>query len=561
MRQYLKKNLFLLLVIVSSSPPLHALESISIIPKPSEISISNDEKISISLDNLFLKTEGIELSLAQQWLEITGFRKLPTSGMMKNSLVLTYKPETEGAIGSYRLNISQNKVSIVASSKSGLFYGVQSFRQMFPAGNLNSNVYKLPQAVIKDSPRYGWRGFMLDESRHFFGKAKVKQYLDIMALHKLNRFHWHLSDEPAWRIEIKAYPRLTSVGGKGTWSNPDTPAQFYTQKDIREIVAYAADRFIMIIPEIDMPGHASSANRAYPEFSGGGTEKTALNGVGKHPHFTFNPVNEDTFEYLSTIIKEVAAIFPSPYFHIGGDEVHFANKQWADNQDVQQLMNEKGYTSLVEVEHHFIRRVSKLLNSLGKIMVGWDEIAKAGLSPKDTSLMWWRHNMPETLYQSLEQKFPIILSPRVPMYLDFVQHYSHQSGRRWEGAFGRLETIYAMPDALYGDIANNQHIRGTQANLWTEQVSTNDRLDFMTFPRLTALAEASWSSEKNKSYCDFLKRLKGMYTYYQKAGIRAFNVFKPETTPEPTSEHKPAWMKLFLLPDKALKSSNTAKPN
>ncbi len=419
----------------------------------------------------------------------------------------------------YQLIISKKKIEIRAAYPAGCFYGLQSLQQIIQAAIGNSES-TLACVEIRDEPRYGWRGLMLDESRHFFGKETVKQLLDMMALQKLNKFHWHLTDEPGWRIEIKKYPDLTLVGGKGNFSNPQAEARFYTQADIKEIVQYAADRFIEVIPEIDMPGHATAANRAYPEFNGGGNEK--------HPDFTFHPGKEGAYGYLTDILREVAGLFPSKYIHIGGDEVHFGNDKWATDPEVNALMQREGLADVRAVEHYFLNRMSDSIAALNKTMIGWDEVTGAGLSPENTMVMWWRHDQKQLLKAAIENDYQVVMCPRRPLYLDFVQQESHQDGRRW-GGFCPLDMIYAFPDVEMtgGDYYRSPKVLGVQANVWTERMHTTERLQFMIFPRLSAVAEAGWTVDENKNYQDFTERLKGMLEIYKQEGITFFDVLNP----------------------------------
>ncbi len=428
----------------------------------------------------------------------------------------------------YMLEITPSKMAITSSGESGLFYGLISAAQLLLFAEEEDGKKVLPCCMVKDQPRYGWRGLMLDESRHFFGKEKVKQLLDYMALHKLNKFHWHLTDVPGWRIEIKQYPRLTTIGGIGNHHNPNAEAKFYTQQDIAEIIKYASDRFIEVIPEIDMPGHATAANKAYPEFSGGGSEK--------HPDFTFNPGKEGTYQYLTNILKEVSLLFPSEYIHIGGDEVHFGNQQWNTDPNVQELMKDENLENLVEVEHYFVRRMADSITALGKKVMGWDEIIKAGLDTASSVIMWWRHDKPHLLDDAISARFNVIMCPRVPLYFDFDQHESHEWGRKWGGAYCPIDMVYNFPvDTIDGD---NNKVMGIQANLWSESIKDNKRLDFMTFPRLSAMAEAAWSNEETKEYQGFMERLKEMIKLYQKDNIYYFDFFNPEKTKEPAGFKK-----------------------
>lgn len=430
---------------------------------------------------------------------------------------------------SYQLEIKKKQVKVTSSSPAGVFYGLQTLKQLMIFHQGEKGEIILPSLRIIDEPRFVWRGLMLDESRHFFGTEKVKQLLDMMALHKLNVFHWHLTDVPGWRIEIKKYPLLTTIGGVGNHIDPQAPASFYTQEEIREIVRYATERHIEIIPEIDMPGHAAAANRAYPEFSGGGSEK--------YPEFTFNPGKEETYGYLTDILREVAGLFPAGYIHLGGDEVHFGNESWKTNPDVLRLMKTHKLPDLVAVESYFVNRMADSIQALGKTVVGWDEVVDHHLSPEQSLVMWWRHNLPNKLEAALNQGFQVVLCPRIPLYFDFVQHESHQWGRKWAGTFSPVDMVHAFPpDTLPGISAHTDQIKGIQANIWTEQIQNNPRLDYMTYPRLSALAESGWSKPENKSFFD--ERLKLMLQYLEKQEIIYFNPFNPENSPEPPGVKK-----------------------
>ena len=427
--------------------------------------------------------------------------------------------------GGYSIEVGRKKATISASDPEGAFHGLESLRQMILFSERKGNKILIPCCKIEDFPEYKWRGLMLDEARHFFGVEKVKQLLDMMALHKLNIFHWHLTDASGWRIEIKKYPLLTTVGGKGAHKNPDGPVKFYTAEQIKEIVAYAGERFITIVPEIDMPGHAAAANRAYPEFSGGGSEA--------YPEFTFHPAKEGTYAYLTDILREISELFPASDIHLGGDEVHFGNQQWATDRQVQSLMKKMNLSDLKAVEKYFINRMSDSVKSLQRKMLGWDEIVDSEVGPDNAMVMWWRHDKPEQLKKALENKYNVILCPRIPLYFDFVQHESHKWGRRWRGAFADIEKVYTFPpDTLPGFKEFNDQILGIQANVWTETIVDDRRLDFMIYPRISALSEAAWTKAGNKNYEDFLERLKAMLSFFKDRDIYYFNPFEPGLSPE-----------------------------
>lgn len=414
----------------------------------------------------------------------------------------------------YKLSVSKSGILIEAGNANGAFYGLQSALQLV----LNSGKSgKLAYSIINDTPRYGWRGVMVDESRHFIGKEEIIRLLDMMAFHKLNKFHWHLTDAQGWRIEIKQYPLLTTVGGKGNISDPDADVKFYTQEEITEIIEYAAERFIEVIPEIDMPGHATAAVTAYPEFSGGGSER--------YPHFTFNPGKEGTYAFLTNILREVAELFPSEYLHLGGDEVHFGNQQWNDLPEIKSLMKREGLDDLVAVEHYFLNRMADSVKTLNKTVVGWDELVVAGLSPENTVVMWWRHDRGDYLEHALNGGYRTILCPRIPLYLDFVQHEDHTSGRKWGGAFAPIELVHEFPslNLTKGVEFSNPLVMGIQANVWTEVIDTSERFQFMVYPRLAAVAEAAWSNEDVKDFQNFDKRMDNMFDIYNKWGITFYD--------------------------------------
>ncbi len=443
-------------------------------------------------------------------------RKLATIELKESSkngtIRLTRNPEISGK-EAYRLKIEPRQITVEAGSPAGCFYGLQSLVQLLHAAGKSGQI---ACADIADQPRYEWRGLMLDASRYFFGETEVKKILDLMALHKLNKFHWHLTDSPGWRIEIKQYTLLTTIGGKGNQSNPDAEAQFYTQHQVAEIVKYAAERFIEVIPEIDMPGHATAAAKAYPEFSGGGS--------AKYPDFTFNPGKEGTYRFLTNILREVTALFPSKYIHIGGDEVSYGNQQWKDLPEIQQLMKRENLSDLLGVEHYFLNRMADSLQALGKTMIGWDEVVTAGLTTHPV-VMWWRHDQPKMLDLALKNGYEVILCPRIPLYFDFVQLDTHKSGRKWAGKFAPIESVYDFPSVNFtgGIPVETPLVKGIQANLWTETMHTSDRLEFMIFPRLSALAESAWSNPEVKDFNNFKQRMTNMEDIYQKFSVRYFD--------------------------------------
>jgi hexosaminidase len=496
------------------------IESWTLVPYPKDVTVhrgtfSFSKGVSISYNNSKLNP------VVEQFKNKLSDLDISTDNKSDNIIHIEFSDSYSTNQEAYKLDINDEKIKITASNPKGLFYGFMTLWQNL----LFSKSMEVPCGLIEDEPRFGYRGYMLDESRHFFGKEKVMQLLDLMSIFKLNTFHWHLTDAPGWRIEIKAFPKLGTIGGKGNQTDADGKVQFYTQKEIKEIVAYAAEREITIIPEIDMPGHATAANRAYPEFSGGGSEK--------RPDFTFNPGKEETYKYLTTILREVSNLFPSPYIHFGGDEVHFGNQEWGNDKSIKALMKREKLSDLKEVEHYFSNRMADSIRSLGKITGGWDEVVQSGLESDNTLVFWWRHDKPEQLNASLEGGYNTVLCPRRPLYFDFVQHETHTNGRRWKG-FCPIDDVYLYPDNkhLFTE-QESAFIKGIQACLWTEKFKTQEWIDFMSFPRIIAFSESAWTMKENKNYSRFEKSLPCIFNYLDKLDIYYFNNLNDTDRVEP----------------------------
>jgi hexosaminidase len=416
----------------------------------------------------------------------------------------------------YVLTVAPEGVIIEAHNASGLFYGVQSLLQMLPtapAGVSRTNI-AVPCVYINDEPRFQWRGLMLDVSRHFFTKSEVEALLDEMAWHKLNVFHWHLTDDQGWRIEIKKYPRLTEVGawrkaigfGLDPKASQDYGADgryggFYTQDDIREVVAYAAARHIMIVPEIEMPGHSSAALMAYPQFScTGGPFTTDL------PGGVFNGVycagNDAAFGFVEDVLTEVFELFPGPFVHIGGDEVPVDN--WKNCAKCQARMHEEGLTKESDLEGYFIRRVEKFINANHRRLVGWSEIRQGGLAANAT-VMDWVGGATEAAIAGHD----VVMSPLNDCYFDHYQSLDHSTEPYAIGGYLPLRQVYQFePIPTNLPAAYQGHILGVQANVWTEYMPSFKHVQYMVFPRLFALAEVGWSPKSSRNWDDFSRRVK-----------------------------------------------------
>lgn len=520
-------------------------QNLNIIPQPrlvvsgsGQISINNHSAIGISDTSL----TALAIYFQKELFKAKGLSPAINNGNSKSTIKLILT-NTNQAIGAYALKITPEQITISSSNKEGVFYGLISLLQLIKdnpkeGDNLtlastdatDAREYQnvvLASTEITDAPRYQWRGLMLDESRHFFGKQKVKQILDWMAYYKLNKFHWHLTDVQGWRIEIKKYPRLTSVGGVGDYSDTSAEAipMFYSQNDIKEVVSYAAQRFITVIPEIDMPGHATAANKAYPEYSGGS--------VAGYPNFTFNPAKEETYQYLANVIKETTALFPSKMIHLGGDEVVLGIKAWSLDTAIAWMMQNKGFADVGTLERYFFKRMTDSVTNMGSKILAWDEATQTDLPAGKTIIFWWRQNLPGQLSLALQKNYQVVLCPRLPLYLDFLQDGTHISGRNWKGVFNRYTDIYNFPDRqLAADQLVSNQIIGVQANIWTEKIASEKRLDFMLFPRIAGLAEAGWTAPEVKNEAAFTERVQAGLKNWDAADIYYFNPFNPQAHPE-----------------------------
>mgnify|MGYP000398832016 CR=1 FL=1 len=534
-KQWLATCAFTGALLLTGCSPTPATKDISIVPLPNKM--QQNHGAFVLTPNAIIGTTNPELLPAAEYLKgilsvATGYDIQVKEGKGDITLSTT---AIEGKEGAYTLTAKPGQIEITGNSYNGVIAGIESLRQLFPPQIeskqvVDSVTWTIPAVQIEDAPRFEWRGIMLDVSRHFYTKEEVKELLDVMALYKMNKFHWHLTDDQGWRIEIKKYPKLTEIGAVGNWHDAKAAPQFYTQDDIREIVTYAAERQIMVIPEFDMPGHATAVCRAYPEVSGGGE--------GRWKHFTFHPCKEETYRFISDVLDEITALFPAPYIHIGGDEVHYGNQNWFTDPDIQNFIKEKGLVNETGLEHYFIRRAADLVAAKGKKMIGWDEIVDAGISPSKALVMWWRHDRKYQLLKALEQGYQVVLTPRRPLYGDFVQDASHKVGRYWDG-FNPLQDVYAFPEPISHLFKGYEdQILGMQFTLWTERIADAKRLDFMTFPRLIALAESAWTSPGAKDWSRFCMRLPSFLDYLKEQGIYYFDVIHPQETPEPGGPEK-----------------------
>jgi hexosaminidase len=499
----------------------------------------------VYLNSVSSETENI---LMERLRKSTGYplktsTKFFSSTAIKGGILLTTK-NADAKLGpeGYELGVKPDSVVIRAPTQAGLFYGVQSLLQLLPPEIFSTSVvtkleWQIPCVQIEDWPRFKWRGLMLDVSRHFFKKSEVETILDAMALHKLNTFHWHLTDDHGWRIEIRKYPRLTQVGAwrTGVDFNLDPKSTtaygpdgryggFYTQEDIRAIVAYAAARHITIVPEIEMPGHSTAALAAYPEFSCTGGPFTIpikegiFNGI-------YNPANEGTFIFLDDVLAEVFQLFPGIYVHVGGDEV--PKDTWKNSPDCQALMKRQGLKNEEELQSWFTRRIEKYINAHGRRLIGWSEILQGGLTQNATVMDWIGGAV-----EAASAGHDVVRTPIDFCYFEIYQSTNPSTEPKAGDGFLPVERVYQfepVPEKLAPEL--DARILGAQGNLWTEFIPNLKCAEYMLFPRLTALAEVDWSPKSAPNFDDFSRRLQIEFQRFDQLGInyRRNTTNAPET--------------------------------
>jgi hexosaminidase len=436
----------------------------------------------------------------------------------------------------YTLDISPNGVSVSAADSRGLFYGAVTLWQLMTPG-VRDGAVVLPAVTITDAPRFPWRGVMLDSARHFQSPAFIKKFIDAMAVHKLNVLHWHLTDDQAWRLEIKKYPKLTEVGawrvpaGQAPAANIDPATKrprlyggFYSQDEVRDIVAYAASRHITIVPEIEMPGHASAAIAAYPQLAvEGAVVKSVPADWGVYPNL-YN-VDDATFTFLEDVLTEVMQLFPSEYIHVGGDEA--VKNQWHASGVTQARMKSLGIPDEHHLQSYFIQRIGKFLSAHERRLIGWDEILEGGLASNAT-VMSWRGI--DGALAAASAGHDTVLSPGPTLYFDNRPLTAPVPGR---ARIVSVEDVYRF-DPAPSQLTQEQrkHVLGVQANLWTEHIRTEDRVEYMAFPRIAALSEVAWSAPDRIDWPDFARRLTAQLDRYRALGLRfAGPAVVPPTTP------------------------------
>ncbi len=500
------------------------MSQITIVPAPSRVVPGEGTFVLTPETALVAVSSAAEVAalFAQQIAPATGFA-LPVMDALPGNrpaiiFVLDEAAAELGAEG-YHLTVTPSRVTVRAAQPAGLFYAAQSLRQLLPPEVFRQSLvegvtWTMPCVEIEDAPRFRWRGAMLDVCRHFMPTDFVLRYIDLLALHKLNVFHWHLTDDQGWRIEIKKYPRLTEIGA---WRKETLVGRmqrdaemvfdgiphggFYTQDDIREVVAYAQARHVTVVPEIEMPGHAQAAIAAYPELGNTG-ESPGVRTYWGISENVFN-VEESTIAFLQDVLTEVLDLFPGTFIHVGGDEA--PKKQWRESPAAQARMQALGLHDEEELQSYFIRQMDAYLTAKGRRLLGWDEILEGGLA-ENATVMSWRGVRGGVA--AATSGHDVVMAPNTYTYFDYYQSADRDTEPLAIGGFLPLEGAYAFEPVCEGiDAEYAHHVLGGQGQIWTEYIATPEHVEYMAFPRLCALAEAVWTPAEGRNYADFLARL------------------------------------------------------
>ncbi len=508
--------------------------ALSIVPKPLEMSVAKgrfviDRKTVIVTDDAS-KPVGEYLAAALEPAlgyrpAVVGTSTSASADRRPSSICLSVdKADKELGPEGYRLVVEKNNVRITGGSPAGVFYGCQTLRQLLPHEILASQAtagvkWSVPCVRILDKPRFAWRGVLLDVARHFQNVEAVKTFIDGLALYKINRMQMHLTDDQGWRVEIKKYPKLTEVGAWRKGKDGKPYGGFYTQEQIRELVAYAAERFITIVPEFEMPGHASAAVASYPQLSCRGVRIPVQTKWGIFPDL-YCAGNDATFEFVEDVLGEVVELFPSKYIHIGGDEAK--KTYWEKCPKCQARIKAEGLKDEHELQSYFLKRAERFLNSKGRVLIGWDEILEGGLAPRATVMSW---RGVKGGIAAARARHDVVMSPTTHCYFDYKQYLPGNPPPK--PGYISLERVYSyepIPPELDADEA--QHILGAQANVWTEWLPTLAHVQRKTFPRLLALAEVVWSPKSSKNWKDFSQRLPEQKRKLKSMGVKYFEAPK-----------------------------------
>jgi hexosaminidase len=517
--------LLLFILIFSCREKYNEITEVAIIPKPSE-QITKSGKFILKDFYAVSAENNLDVALLYFMNQIDTLIDIKLDPWHKNKIEFIENLDLEEE--AYYLDISKKGITIQARDSKGAFYAVQTLFQLFPKNAGENNEIIIPLISIKDSPRFKYRGMHLDVGRHMYSVDFIKKYIDALARLKMNTFHWHLTEDQGWRIEIKKYPRLQEVAAYrdetlvGHYS--DQPHQFdgkkyggyYTQDQIKDIVAYAQERFVTIIPEIEMPGHSQAAIAAYPELgcTGEHVEVATKWGVFEEIYCT----KDETFEFLEDVLDEVLELFPSKYIHIGGDEA--PNTRWKVCDDCQARIKSEGLKDEHELQNYFITRMEKYLNSKGRQIIGWDEILEGGLAPNATVMSWRGTN---GAIQAAKSGHNVVMTPTSHCYFDYYQSDSDDEPLAI-GGYLPLEKMYEfnpIPEELTKEEA--KYVLGAQGNIWTEYMPTEDQVEYMAFPRMLAMSEVLWSNPEDKNYNNFVSRVENFHERLEALDINYAN--------------------------------------
>jgi len=520
--------------------PVDFTADYSIVPIPTSLTEGKGyfeitAQTPIAFDAQIAEIEKVTTFLSAKFSTATGFKLSATAlkeGVV-NGIIIKKSDKVDLGKEGYTLDITTQAIVITANEAAGAFYAVQTLLQLLPAEIESLTVAKnvqwfAPVVSITDQPRFKWRGMMLDVSRHFFDKEFILKYIDNLAKHKINTFHWHLCDDQGWRIEIKKYPKLTEIGAwrvdreNQPWNSREpikegekaTYGGFYTQEEVKEIVKYAAERFITVVPEIEMPGHTSAALAAYPQFSCSGGPFSVLPGGYWPITDIYCAGNDSTFMFLEDVLSEVIALFPGEYVHVGGDEA--TKIGWKKCKKCQKRIKDEKLKDEHHLQSYFIQRMEKFINSKGKRLIGWDEILEGGLAANATVMSW--RGM-EGGIAAAQQNHDVVMSPTSYCYFDYYQGVAQYEPEAI-GGYLPLQMVYEfepVPTELTTEQA--KFILGAQSNLWAEFIPNGKQAEYMTFPRLSALAEVNWSAKEARNWSSFQQRMVKQYKRYEIAGI------------------------------------------
>lgn len=490
---------------------------LKIIPRPDVITVSDNTLTVNSL--VVIKPEINHHKRFETMINEVIITKLKGNITNQNFLEISLKKTQNQLTDFYEINIQIDKIIIKYDSSRGIFYSFQTLKQIILQAKVGKNAILVPTLIIKDKSNFAWRGMHLDVSRHFFTVNEIKKYLDYLALYKFNKFHWHLSDDQGWRIEIEKYPNLTEVGSKRIEKDGSVYAGYYSKQEIKEIVNYAAENFIEIIPEIDIPGHSQAIMSSYPELCCFPADFKVMNkwGTGKN---IFCAANDKTYEFLKNVFKEIIDLFPGKFIHIGGDECIKTN--WQKCAKCQNLIKTKRLENVEELQSYFMQKIVKFLAENNRKIIGWDEILDGAID-SDYLISIWRGDGLKSAEKAFKNGNKMILCPNSYLYFDWKQ--SHQKNAK--GAFGvtELKRVYNFPINSYPGYKENM-ILGAQGNVWTEFMVNFSDVEYLIFPRLAALAELLWSKSADRDYNNFKTRLKFHYKIWKKANINFYNCFE-----------------------------------